>query len=264
MMVGLAALAGCQGVSPLSNRIAVGEEPIVVLVGTGTDGYIDLFAGSPGGGVLHRLTFTRDREASPAMHPGGATVAFLRHGAQGADSTTWVVVMNLVNAAEREAALPATLGRVSRVGWSHDGTWLYIRGSAGLAATPAPPARLEVRMLAATDPDHAAADSATTILLGDPAFARVVPCAGAPLACIEVDTLPPQRLDVPLDGVFPWGGDSVATIVRDEVRVRWLGGGRPRLVAWTATPLGLREGSYWAPGLSFPTSAPPAPEGMSR
>lgn len=263
-LAGLAALAACQGVSPLTNQVAVGEEAIVVLVGEGPDGHTDLFAGSTAGGVLHRLTFTREAEAGPAMHPGGGAVAFLRHPVRETDSTTWVVVMNLVNAAEREAVLPRALGAPSRLGWGPAGSRLFIRGANGLAVTPAPPAPLEVRMLAATDPEHAAAEAATSIMLGNPAFARVVPCPGDTLACIMADTLAPQALGVAMGRVLRWGDDSLATISGPEIRVRWLGGGRTRTVRWTGAPAGLREGSQWAPGLSLAAPSSPAPEGISR
>jgi hypothetical protein len=55
-LAGAVAVMGCQGVSPLTSKIAVGEEPLVIMVGTGGDNQVDLFAGSPGGGTL--LTFT--------------------------------------------------------------------------------------------------------------------------------------------------------------------------------------------------------------
>lgn len=262
--LGLAALAACQGVSPLTNKVAVGEEAIVVLVGEGRDGYTDLFAGSPGGGVLHRISFTRDREAMPAVHPGGAAVAFLRRSAEAGDSTTWLVVMNLVNAAEREVILPPGLGDPSRIGWGRDGTTLYVRGAAGLAATQAPPGTLALTLLAAGDPAYATADSATMFLLGEPALARVERCPGAEFACVRADTLPPQPLEAGIAGVFRWGSDSLATIQAEGIGVRPLGGGRARRVTWTTLPAAPREGAYWAPVLSSGAGSPTAFQGLPR
>lgn len=262
--MGFMALGACQGVSPLTNRMAIGEEPIVVLVGEGRDGYTDLFAGSPGGGAVHRISFTRDREAMPAVHPGGAAVAFLRRSAQAQDTTTWLVVMNLVNAAEREVTLPPGLEDASRIGWSGDGSTLYVRGAGGLAATPAPPARLDLTVLGTGDPAYAAADSATMLLLGDPALARVDRCPDTGLACIRADTLPPQPLGIGLSQVLRWGSDSLATIEAEDIRVRSLGGGRARRVSWTNLPAAPREGAYWAPGLSLAAGSPMAPQGLPR
>lgn len=264
LITGLAALTACQGVSPLTNQLAVGQEAIVILVGEGPDGYTDLFAGSPGGGVVHRISFTRDREAMPAVHPGGAAVAFLRRGAREDDPTTWLVVMNLVNAAEREVVLPPDLGNATRVGWNRDGSTLYVRGDRGLAVTAAPPASLALTVLTSADPDYAAADSATRFLLGEPALAEVDRCPDTDVACIRVDTLPPQLLSVSVARTFRWGADSLATIEAEDIRVRPLGGGRARRVTWNNLPTAPREGAHWAPGLSLGSGSPAAPQGLFR
>lgn len=264
LIMGLAALTACQGVSPLTNQLAVGEEAIVILVGEGQDGYTDLFAGSPGGGILHRISFTRDRESAPALHPAGTAVAFLRRGARADDPATWLVVMNLVNAAEREAVLPPDVGNGARVGWNRDGSTLYVRGDRGLAVTAAPPASLAPTILTPADPAYATADSATRFLLGEPALAEVTRCPDADVACIRADTLPPQPLDVSLAAVFRWGSDSLATLEGTELRVRPLGGGRSRRLSWTNLPAAPREGTHWAPGLSLEAGSSTAPQGLLR
>jgi len=96
-------------VSPLTNRIAVGEEAYLVFVGEGRDGWTDLFAGAAGGGPAVRFTFSREAELSPALDPTGAMVAFLRGGAEG--DPVFLTVMNLLSATERETRVPAALGR---------------------------------------------------------------------------------------------------------------------------------------------------------
>jgi hypothetical protein len=249
----VATLLGCQGLSPLTNKISVGEEPLVVMVGTGADEQVDLFAGSPGGGVVYRVTFTRDLEFSPAIHPDGAAVAFLRRAASSADSTTWLTVMNLVNAAERETAVPDGMGRPQRVGWSADGSRLYVSGEYGWAVSAAPPARMHLTVVPADDTAGvAAADSATNILLGSPAFARVEACSGSCIATMAqaMCVVAPSGERQELGGArWPvrWGADSLGYIEEGRVMVRSLGGGKPRVIAWTKLPKEPGMLAYWAP-----------------
>lgn len=250
-LAGAAALMGCQGVSPITNKIAVGEEPLVVMVGTGTDNQVDLFAGSPGGGAVYRLTFTRDREFSPAIHPGGAAVAFLRRAEGGTDSTSWLTVMNLVNAAEREAPVPAGIGKPQRVGWNADGTRLYVSGEYGWAVSDGPPARMALTVVAAGDSAAAAAaDSATSILLGSPPIARVEACSGSCIAtisqamCVVTPSGERQALGE-LRWPARWGSDSLGYIEGERIMVRSLGGGKPRVIAWTKLPKDVGMLAYW-------------------
>ena len=247
------ALMGCQGVSPLTNKIAVGQEPLVVMVGTGPDNQVDLFAASPGGGVVHRLSFTRNVEFSPAIHPGGAAVAFLRRATTPADSITRLSVMNLVNAAEREAVVPPGIGRPQRVGWSPDGTRLYVSGEYGFAASAAPPATMELTALEPGHAEIAAADSATAILLGTPVIARVEACSGSCIAtaaqamCVVSPSGERQELGTLVRWPTRWGADSLGYFDGERVMVRSLGGGPARVVAFTRMPKEAGMLAYWGP-----------------
>jgi hypothetical protein len=69
--------AGCN-FSPLMNRIEVGQEPFVVVVGEGADGRADLFAVSSGGGEMTQLTYTTLLEVGPRLTPEGALLGFIR------------------------------------------------------------------------------------------------------------------------------------------------------------------------------------------
>ncbi len=244
----LAALlaAGCRNISPLGNRITPGTEPFLIVVGEGRDGQTDLFVASSGGGEVVRLTFTRAVESAPTLHPSGAAVAFFRTGAD-AGPTAWLVVMNLLNAAEREVALPAGLGTPERVAWSADGRLLYLRGAEGTAVTPAPPEALAIEPLGPGDARRGAADSALSILLGDPPIATVIPCPGAALAGPALCAASAEGAQPLGDFVrepFRWGPDSMGYFDGDRVMVRSLGGGRPRHVAWTSPPDNARQAAY--------------------
>jgi len=241
-------LGACRGISPLSNRLSPGEEPFVVVVGEGSDGETDLFAASAGGGDVTRLTFTRDSESSPALHPSGGAVAFLRRAAA-ADGPAWLVVLNLVNAAEREVEVPADVGRAERVAWSRDGASVYLRGTLGVATTPAPPARLALALIPAGDPRRETADSSLGIMLGDPPMAQVVPCPAdslaSPFCAVGADGTVQPLGDFVRDP-FRWGADSLGYFDGERLMVRSLGGGRPRHVPWTGAPGHAREATYAA------------------
>jgi hypothetical protein len=240
-------LAGCRGVTPLGSKLSPGEEPLLVVVGEGGDGQTDLFVGSPGGGAVARLTFTRDREFAPALHPSGLTVAFLRRAAA-ADRPVWLVVLNLLNAAEREVELPAQLGDPERLAWSRDGQSLWVRGTGGTALTPAPPAPFGLAPLAADDPRMADADTALSLELGRPPIGKVVACPTADTAagrwCAALTDGTFQPLGALVRDPFAWGTDSLGYFEGDRLMVRSLAGGRPRPVAWSGVPLNLRQASY--------------------
>ena len=130
-------------------------------------------------------------------------------------------------------------GRPTGLGWSADGSRLYLTAGARLV-TAAPPARLLLDVVAASD--LAAADSATGTLLGDPPFARVTACGGrACLTTAEGDT---TELDAGVLEAFRWGPDSLGLVRQAEIEVRPLGGGRVRRPQWTDRPAGLRSASY--------------------
>jgi len=235
------ALGGCR-ISPLTNKISVGQEPFVVLVGQSQGNQTDLFAGSAGGGEMFQLTFTREPERSPMLDPTGVQLAFLREDPRG---EVWLVVMNLFNTAERETRVPTDAGPVERVAWSHDGTRLHLRTGAGLFSTPAPPARLALAPLLEGSSEAGAADSTLSILLGDPPFAAVVSCPDDGL-CIRSGT---EDTPLAVDGRDPlrWTGDSVGYLVDQAVVVRPLGPGRSRRLEWSQMPAGIREPTHFQP-----------------
>jgi len=244
---------GCRGVSPLGERIPVGTGPFAVLVGEGPDGQTDLFALNASGGEVVRFTFTPGREAAAALHPAGVVVAFLRRDPRlGDSSAATLVALNLINSSEREALVPASIGVARRVGWSPDGARLYVLGDSGVAATVAPPARMVLTPVDTASADWAPADSATAVLLGTPAFARLETCAKD---CISSAAMPwcvvaRSGLKTELGRVvspFRWGADSVAYTEGSDLVVRPLGGGRARVVEWSRAPTRPRDGTYWAP-----------------
>lgn len=239
-LVLLLGTAGCN-FSPLMNKIEIGQEPFVVVVGEGADGRADLFAVSAGGGAMTQLTYTTLLEVGPTLTPEGALLGFLRMRDTLAGTPREIVVMNLLNGSERRMDLPASAGQPQALGWSDDQTTLYVRTDRGRWALAAPPGDPSAREVAATD---AAADTALTLWLGRPRFARAIECGtgvcavtargdSAPLAPVGRD---PMR----------WGNDSVAWFEGERLMVRSLGPGLSRRVEWSRAPSGVRDGAYAA------------------
>ena len=247
------ALSACRGVSPLGQRIPVGTGPFAIVVGEGPDKQTDLFALEASGGEVVRLTFTRGREAAAALHPTGAVVAFLRREAgKGDSSAATLVALNLINSSERDAPVPGEIGVARRVGWSPDGTRIYVLGDSGTAMSPAPPAELAFARVDSASAEWPAADSATAVLFGTPAFARLETCAKD---CISSAAMPwcvvtPSGNKTELGRVvspFRWGSDSLAYVEDSQLIVRPLGGGVSRVVEWNRPPVKPRDGTYWSP-----------------
>lgn len=242
MGVGLALVTVCAGcrVSPLTNRIAVGEVPYLVMVGEGPDGQTDLFAVESSGGEVVRFTFSRAAEFHPVLGPGGELVAFIR---QSAGNRPWLAVMNLLSSAEREVALPESMGTPTAVGWSRDGSRIFVASAAGAWSTPAPPAVLELEPVAGTEA-IAEADSALQVLLGEPAFATAFPCPEGAGICSGTGS---ARTVIVPDGrePFRWGPDSVGYLQRGRLEVRPLGAGRARRLDLIRPPAGLRQPSFF-------------------
>ncbi|HPF61038.1 MAG: hypothetical protein KC544_07870 [Gemmatimonadetes bacterium] len=237
-------LVGCS-LSPLQNRIKPGEEPFVVLAGTGTDGHVDLYATLPGGGDIHQLTFTAMVESSPRLSARGDVLAFLRHGEGSARSDGELVVMNLLNGAERRLDLPPAAGTLTGLGWSDDERTLYVRTSTGAWRVAAPPLPPEPRPV--TDAERAAADSALMTLLGTPRFASAAPCDSGGV-CITGADGTPRRVDPDGRAPFRWGSDSVAWLVGDRVAIRPLGPGPVRRLDPDLTRIsGITGASYASP-----------------
>ena len=180
-------------------------------------------------------------------------LAFVR-AATPADSTARRVwFMNLVTGNEREMPVFPDSSVPLRLAFAADGNAIYARTTGGVWVLDAPPAPPLFRR--ATGADSAAADSALTVFIGDPAFARIGPCIA------KVGSLcafPPGQAEAPLQegGVDPvhWGTDSIAYLIGDRLIVRPGVGGRSREILWAQMPSHPRR----------PTFAPAAPPGSSR
>ncbi len=238
--VTLLATASC-GISPLSHRIHVGEDPFVVFVATGVDGHTDLFAGPAGGGDIVQFTYTPLVESSPRVRAGGEVVAFLRGRDTSATAPRDVVLMNLVSSGETRIVLPTAAGGAKALAWSRDTVHIYVRTDRGLwqvAAPPGPP-----RPTPVPSADTASADSALAVWLGDPPFARAVSCSGGGVCTIgpkgDTTALAPQGRDP-----IRWGADSVAWFENDNLQVRSLGPGVPHRVVWRDMPKQPRQLDY--------------------
>ncbi|HEX9894469.1 MAG TPA: hypothetical protein VGA78_11130 [Gemmatimonadales bacterium] len=223
----------------------------MVIVGEASDGQTDLFALGAQGGEATRFSFTRMKEYAPALHPAGTVVAFLRRAPGAIDSSpATLVVLNLLNSAERQTALPADIGVPRRIGWSPDGAMLYVLGDVGIAGSAAPPATMTFVPVDTAGPGWAAADTATSVLLGLPVVARVETCARDCISSVAKPwcILTPDGRRQELGRVvtpFRWGTDSLAFFEGDRLLVYPLGGGRPRRMEWTRAPERPRDGSYW-------------------
>jgi hypothetical protein len=232
----LAALTAC-GVSPLTNKIDVGEEPFVVAVGEGPDSLTDLWAAPAGGGRFVRLTFNRPEERVPRLSPDGSMVAFLRasHGDKG---PPWsLVVLHLRSSAESAAPLPDRAGEPERLGWSRDSRHIVV-SAGGFLITPAPPEGMELRPIA-TD-SLGLADSLSRELLGEPPRGMIRECGQGGL-CVRAETGELTLLDSTATGAVRWGADSLGYFLPDGFEVRPLGGGRSRRPVWSGAPARLRQ-----------------------
>lgn len=221
-------LGGC-GVSPLSNRLDPGNEPIVIGVGEGADGHTDLFAASAGGGRFYQLTFTGAEERAPRLSPDGRQVAFLRRNPAGTDTNWTVVRLDLSSGRERLESVP--------------------RGT--------PPSRLAWEPGGASVVLGFGADSATREWLGDPPSAWIERCRDEGL-CAVTRTGERSALGRGVVEAVRWGGDSVALHTEAGWEVRPLRGGFSRKPAWQGTPARLRELTYHAGA----GTAAPRPSGI--
>ncbi len=234
----------------IDRRIEVGVDPFLVFVAEGRDGVTDLFAGTPAGGVAWQLTFSRPAERLPRLAPAGTALAFLRELSGG---ELELVVMNLLNGAERTTVVPDGAGPITGVAWAGDGARIFLRGSEHVLATQAPPADLSLALLG--DSERAMADSTFAVLLGDPPLARVVDCEAGDVFAATGRTLCTESSDglqhllvAGVEEPFRWGADSVAWRNGSAVVVRPLAGGRSRQIEWTAPPTGVREVTVFLPG----------------
>jgi hypothetical protein len=230
---GLVLSAGC-GVTPLTNKIDVGDDPFVIAVGEGPDSLTDLFAAPAGGGRFVRLTFNRAEERAPRLAPDGKHVAYLR----GAES--WALVMlDLTTNGERTAPVPAEAGEPMRLGWSADGGRVTLRAASGYFSTGV----AELRLMPVAPAARAEADSVTRERLGPFSDGLVGQCGEAAGLCVTVrDSVTP--LGSAVTGAIRWGDDSVGYFRAGAFEVRPLGGGRTRKPIWDGAPARLRELTY--------------------
>lgn len=240
-VIALGLTAAACNLSPLNNRIKVGEEPIVVFVGEGVDGHTDLFVVPASGGSIAQLTFTPLQESMPRINVRGDAVAFLRSRDTTATTRNEVILMNLLNGAERALSLPDGAGRATVIAWSPDGSSLYVRTANGtwqLSTPPAPPSATPVRGAA-----FVTADSVFELWVGEPRFARIIPCASGGICVVgpRVDT---TVLSVQGRDPLRWGEDSVAWFEGEGMVIRGIGPGIVRRMLWKRPPAHPRDGSY--------------------
>lgn len=218
---------------PLRGQMEIGRDPYVVFVG-GEGPNSDLYAVRPDGGPPVRITFTNVAELAPALSPDGGGLAFLR-GTSLTDSTPASIwVMNLLSGVDRELVLPRGAGRPAAVGWEPGGTSLIVSTTNGLYRFRAPPADPAPRPVPPRE--RASAESSLAVLLGDPVFARAVPCARAGDLCVVGDSGGPSLFARDARDPARWGRDSVAFFAGDELEIRPLGPGRPRRLVWSNVP----------------------------
>lgn len=243
-------LVGCErGFLPLGGHFDVGRDPMIVFVGGDAPAGGDLYAVQADGGATIPITFSVVGEMRPALSPDGGQVAFLRGGSLTDSLPASVWVLNLLNGAERQVRLPLSAGRPEQVGWSRDAGSLVIRAGGNLWGAPAPPEVGEASLL--PERARAAAESSLAVLLGDPAFARVVPCAEPGDLCVVGDSGAPAPFAAGASDASRWGGDSVAYLAGGRLVVRPVGRGRPRVVDWSGVPARPRQLTAF-PGATAP------------
>jgi len=234
-------ISACRvSLSPLQNKIAVGQEAFAVFVAEGEGATGDLYAVSAAGGATTPITYTRVRELAPSLSPQGTALAFIREATPGNPGTRRVVVMNLLNGAERMP--PATDLPPEAVAWSPDGVEVFVHAGDSLYATPAPPAAWAWRSLGGAE--RVRADSAFMVLLGTPSFARAIECPEVGV-CVELPGGERSVLDAEAKGVVRWGSDSVGYFVGTSFVVRPLGPGRARALRLTPPRLEPRELTFF-------------------
>ena len=242
-------LAACErGFLPLGGQFEVGRDPMVLFVGGDAVAGGDLYVLQADGGAAIPITFSVVGEMRPSLSPDGGQVAFLRGGTLTDSLPATVWVLNLVNGADRQVGLPLRAGRPEQVGWT-DGGMLVVRTEGGIYHAPAPPADGEARPV--VGPARAAAESSLGVLLGAPAFARVVPCEDPADLCVVGDSGAPALLAEDAGDAARWGDDSVAYLTGGRLVVRPVGPGHPRVVAWSGVPPRPRQLTVF-PGATEP------------
>jgi hypothetical protein len=216
---------------------------VVFVGGTGAAGG-DLYAVPASGGEVVQLTYSGVGEMRPAISPDGGAVAFLRSGSLTDSTPVSVWVMNLLSGTERGVKLPRGTGAPARVGWADEGRSLVIEAGAQLYGAPAPPDASNGSMLPRAG--RARAESSLAVLVGRPAFARVMPCQDPRDLCVADDTGAPVLLAAGARDAARWGADSVAYFRGDNLLVRPLGPGRERRVEMRNPPPSPRQATVFS------------------
>lgn len=224
----LLALSACSGVPPMRHHIEAGQEPFVVFVADAPDGRGDLYAMTPVGSDVVQLTFSLPAEWSPSLSPNGTVVAFIRSREESDTTNAKVWLLNLLNGAERELVLPDSSGAPVRVAFIDDGRKLLVQTTVKMFKVMAPPARPEAEEVA-MDPE------AFAIRVGTPSFARVAQCAESKELCVVPDSGTPAPLAEGARDAARWGDDSLSYVQGDELVIRPLGPGHPRVVRWRSS-----------------------------
>lgn len=232
----LAAITAC-GVSPLTNKIKVGEEPFIVVVGEGPDSLTDLYAAPAGGGRFTRVTFNRPEERFPRLSPDGSMVAFLR-ARSGTTGPPWsLVVLDLRTSAESAGPVPDAAGEPDRLGWTRDGRGVVV-SAGGFLITPVLPDKVQLRPVPGDS--VALADSLSREVLGEPPRGMIRECPNGGL-CVFTERGEVTRLDPTATGAVRWSADSLGYFLPDGFEVRPVAGGRPRRPAWSGAPARIRQ-----------------------
>ena len=237
-------LIGCRGsLSPLSNKLKVGEESYIVYAADGEDGKGDLFASPPQGGKAFQITFTRVDERAPALSPDGSILAFLRSRTAQDTSGVSLVLFNLVNGAERRTGVPPAAFALA---WSSEGGSLLVRTPSGIFSTTVPPQPLALSPVPASD--RSRADSLFRVILGDPPVGEASTCGWGAGVCARLSNGDSVTLSEKGSAPMRWGNDSVAYVEGGAFAVRPLAGGRIRMVRWTEQARNPRGLTYF-PGV---------------
>lgn len=247
-MRGLAAgaavvLIGC-GVTPLSNRIDVGNEAFVVVAGEGADGNTDLFAAPAEGGTFRQLTYSRVAEDLPRLGPTGTRLAFVRSRGEAiaaGEPAMAVVVMNLSNGTEIEGTLPPESAPVSRLGWTAAGDTLIAAAGGDRWVAAVDGGLRWTKAGAAAGP---ALDSLLSERVGDPPFGTIQGCSSGAGACVVTARGEETALDPRGTDQCRWGPDALGYVVDGRIEIRPLGGGRIRQPTWIATPAKPRRPTH--------------------
>ena len=231
----LAAGAGC-GFTPLTNKVEVGDEAFVVVVGEGRDGSVDLFAAPAEGGRFYQFTFNQLVESNPTVAPSGTTLAFLRQA--GDRPAPDLILVNLKTGTETELVLPAGAGPVVRLGFATTDDSLVVATEHGLYLVAG-------SAVGAVSPGAVQAfDSLTYERVGEAGFASLRPCRSGTGWCVaKADG---QETALPSDASDPirWGSDGLAYLRNGRIEVRPLGGGRVRQPTWSNEPSKLRQPTH--------------------